>query len=159
MDRTTEQRIEAVFEAQSRIVTALQRNSAIWLEVDLTMAQLKTLVVLVDEGPCSISQVADVLGVSLPNASHLVERLVRLELAQRAEDALDRRRTLASVTPKGEELLRSLRQGGRAQMRAALEQIDHTNLQALESGLQALAQALETGVAARTQAADAALPG
>src|SRR5919205_3487785 len=116
MGCTTEQRIEAVFEAQSRIVTALQRGSTVWLEVDLTMAQLKTLVVLVDEGPCSISQVADALGVSLPNASHLVERLVRLELAQRAEDRLDRRRTLASATAKGEELLRNLRQGGHDQM-------------------------------------------
>ena len=155
MGCTTEQRIEAVFEAQSRIVTALQRSSAVWLEVDLTMAQLKTLVVLVDEGPCSISQAADALGVSLPNASHLVERLVRLELAQRAEDTLDRRRTLASATPKGEELLRGLRQGGRDQMREALEQIDDSDLQALEAGLQALAQALETGVATRTQAAEA----
>ena len=109
--------IDDVFELQRRIILALRGHLSGWADVDLTMAQLKTLVVLVDEGPCSIGHIATALNVSLPNASHLVDRLVRLDLAKRAEDATDRRRILASASAKGVDVLQSMRNGGREQIR------------------------------------------
>lgn len=135
--------IEDVLATQRRIVRALHGRSADWRGVELTMAQLKTLVVLVDDGPYAIGEVAQALGVSLPNASHLVDRLVRLGLARRTEDAVDRRRTLASATPAGDELLRGLREGARDAMRAALRRLEPGDLAALRQGLAALARAIE----------------
>lgn len=139
----SEHLIDDVFTLQRRIIRALRGHLGGWGDVDLTMAQLKTLVVLVDEGPCPIGHMASALNVSLPNASHLVDRLVRLELAQRAEDATDRRRTLASATPKGTDVLRSMRSGGEEQIREALLRIDRGDLQGLVGGLAALATTLE----------------
>lgn len=138
--------IEAVLQRQAEIVGAMHAGATSWLEIDLTMAQLKTLVVLADEGPSAIGAVGEVLGVGLPTASHLVERLVRAGLARRVEDPQDRRRTLASVTPEGEELLRGLREGGRERFRLYLRRLAPEDLQALLRGMTALARAVE-GVA------------
>ena len=135
--------IDDVFELQRRIILALRGHLSGWADADLTMAQLKTLVVLVDEGPCSIGHIATALNVSLPNASHLVDRLVRLDLAKRAEDATDRRRILASASTKGVDVLQSMRNGGREQIRQALSRVDLADLHALVRGLGALAGALE----------------
>ena len=143
VDPSTERLIEDVFRNQRRVLLALRGQLGSWADVDLTMAQLRTLVVLVDDGPCSIGHIASALGVSLPNASHLVDRLVRLDLAGRAEDATDRRRILASASAQGVDVLQSLRSGGHDQIRAALVRVDAEDLRALVHGLDALAQSLE----------------
>ncbi len=112
----------------------------IWLEIDLTMAQLKTLMVLRCEGQPTIGQVADALHISLPTASHLVDRLVHAGLAERAEDPGDRRRMLTGLTPRGEELAGRLREGSQDQLRLWLSHLSREDLSALLQGLQALAE-------------------
>jgi DNA-binding MarR family transcriptional regulator len=111
------------------------------LMIDLTMAQLKALIVLAEEGPASIGQVADLLHVGLPTASHLVDRLVKAQLARREEDAADRRRTLASLTPEGDQMVSRLRQGGQEQLRAWLRALADDDLAALAQGMRALLRA------------------
>ncbi len=76
-----------------------------WMEIDLTIAQLRTLLVLAEEGPLVIGQIARRLGIGLSTGGHLVDRLVQAGLAERAEDAEDRRRTVARLSPDGEESL------------------------------------------------------
>src|SRR5205823_11142216 len=75
-----------------------------WMEIDLTLPQLRTLLVLAEEGPLVIGQIAQRLGIGLSTGGHLVDRLVQAGLAERAEDTEDRRRTLARLTSKGEDL-------------------------------------------------------
>src|SRR5205085_11479273 len=72
--------------------------------IDLTLAQLRTLAILAEEGPLVIGQIAQRLGIGLSTGGHLVDRLVQAGLAERAEDAEDRRRTVARLTPAGEDL-------------------------------------------------------
>src|SRR5437588_6971759 len=91
------------------------------------MAQLKGRFALADS-PMTIGQLADALGSGKPAASILVERLVQLALVERAEDPLDRRRTIARVTPQGEELVARLRQGGRDRLRAWLSRLGDDDL-------------------------------
>src|SRR6266478_4428920 len=75
-----------------------------WMEIDLTLPQMRTLLVLAEEGPLVIGQIAQRLGIGLSTGGHLVDRLVQAGLAERMEDVEDRRRTLARLTPKGEDL-------------------------------------------------------
>ena len=123
-----------------KMIFRSQAISPVWLEVDLTMAQLKTLMVLGCEGRPTIGQVADALHISLPTASHLVDRLVHAGLAERAEDPADRRRMLTCLTPQGEDLAARLHEGSRDQFRLWLSQLSHEDLAALLQGLQALAE-------------------
>jgi DNA-binding MarR family transcriptional regulator len=113
-----------------------------WLELDLTMAQLQTLVVLSVANAPTIGGIAQTLGITLPTASHLVERLVRAGLAQRVDDPADRRRALTQLTPAGEELLRGLRHGEQTWLRQLLDQLDDDDLAALLQGLSALQHAI-----------------
>lgn len=111
-----------------------------WVELDMTMAQLKTLFTLEYGGAATIGQTAERLGISLPTASHLIDRLVQGGFVERAEDPNDRRRTLATVSQKGSELTRRLRQGGRSSLFDWLSELDNDALSALETGMSRLAQ-------------------
>jgi MarR family transcriptional regulator, organic hydroperoxide resistance regulator len=138
MSNDDNETIEAIVAGQRALIRALHAASPSWLELNVTMAQLKTLIVLYDEGPIPVGQVGCRMGVTLPTASYQVERLVRAGLVERVEDTRDRRRTLVHLTPKAEELVRSLRQGRAGQLRAWLCEMSSEDLHALDRGLSAL---------------------
>src|SRR6185437_730244 len=110
------------FEAISRSLRICAEPD--WMELDLTMAQLKTLFTLEYGGPMTIGQTGEKLRISLPTASHLVDRLVQGGYVERTEDPVDRRRTLASTTASGSELVDRLRHGGQDVLRGWLEALD-----------------------------------
>ena len=83
-----------------------------WLELDLTMPQLKTLLLVDWLGPVSMSQLAAQLRISLPTTTGLVDRLVEAGLARRESDARDRRIVRACSTETGRSLVVRLRSAG-----------------------------------------------
>ena len=105
--------------------------------LDLTLAQLRTLVILAEEGPLVIGQIAQRLGIGLSTGGHLVDRLVQAGLAERTEDAEDRRRTLACLSSAGEDVYAQLRIGPQ-HMRALLQEMDNDDLNALLQGISAM---------------------
>jgi len=112
------------------------------MEIDLTLPQLRTLLILAEEGPLVIGQIAQRLGVGLSTGGHLVDRLVQAGLAERAEDTGDRRRTLARLTPGGEELHARLL--NRVQhMQTLIQKLDADDLAALLQGLRAMNRILD----------------
>jgi DNA-binding MarR family transcriptional regulator len=139
MAQHDEQRIDSILLSQRAIIRTLHATSPSWLELNVSMAQLKTLIVLNDEGPLPVGQVGCRMGVTLPTASYQVERLVRKGLVERVQDDQDRRRTLVHLTDKATELVRSLRQGRADLMRSWINQMSAEDLAALEHGLTALA--------------------
>src|SRR5258707_3851118 len=113
-----------------------------WMEIDLTLPQLRTLLILAEEGPLVIGQIAQRLGVGLSTGGHLVDRLVQASLAERAEDTGDRRRTLARLTPAGEELHARLL--NRVQhIQTLIQKLDADDLAALLQGLRAMNRILD----------------
>lgn len=110
--------------------------------IDLTLAQLRTLAILAEEGPLVIGQIAQRLGIGLSTGGHLVDRLVQAGLAERAEDAEDRRRTVARLTPGGEDVYAQLRIGPQ-RMQALLGEMDEDDLKALLQGLSAINRIIE----------------
>ncbi len=105
MLQTREELEHEVVTQYRTLVGALKASSGtVWMEIDLTIAQLRTLLILAEEGPLVIGQIAQRMGIGLSTGGHLVDRLVQAGLAERTEDAEDRRRTLARLTPKGEDL-------------------------------------------------------
>jgi DNA-binding MarR family transcriptional regulator len=137
--------IERLLENLRVVMQALHAaSSRQWLELELTMTQLKTLFTLSCAQPVTVSELAEWLGISAPTASYLVDRLVQAGLVDRREDPADRRRTLVQLTAAGEGLARRLRQGNRDVLVPFLEQLDMEDLEALDRGLAALARAAET---------------
>jgi MarR family transcriptional regulator, organic hydroperoxide resistance regulator len=144
MPHTREDFAEAIMAATTRLYQASPPKSIEpWLHLDLTTAQVKTLAVLSDSEPATIGEAAEMLGITLPTASHLVEKLVRAGFAERHEDPIDRRRTVARPTARGMELIRSLREFSAGYLRACLSRMSDADLAALAQGMDGLAHAAD----------------
>lgn len=139
MEQESNDRVSEVLALFFRCLYGIQLTSKRdWQELNLTSAQLKALVILSFEGTLTINQLAQILHVSQPAASHLVERLVQAELVERIEHATDRRIILARPTIQGKELVGRLRRGRLEGLRGWLAQLDEPDLAALQQGLDAL---------------------
>jgi DNA-binding MarR family transcriptional regulator len=133
--------VAAALAAQRAVLrTLFAATTRDWIELDLSMGQLKALMALATRRGLNVGGLADLLQVGNPAASTLVDRLVQAGYVVRTEDADDRRRTLLATTPAGDELVSRLRQGaGEIRVRRWLERMDPDDLAALTRGLEALA--------------------
>lgn len=94
-----------------------------WSSLSLSRAQLRILVFLHQDGPASVGQLANLLGVTLPSVTATVDRLVQAGYVIRADDPTDRRRVINQLTPEGTALIRRLHEGKRTRLIGALEQL------------------------------------
>lgn len=116
---------------------------ALLSELDLSMAHVKTLHALADaEGELSVKEAGELLGLSLPGASRVVETLLRRGYLTRREDPHDRRVKRVRITPEGLAVVRridgarlvgleaytsGLSQSQRDALAAALRDLPHRN--------------------------------
>lgn len=128
--------------AAQRVVYRTLLGSAMrdWIELDLSMGQLKSLMALATHQGLNITGLAELLGIGKPTASILVDRLVQMGYVERREDPTDRRRAIVAPSTAGSELVARLRQGGEGQRMARwLARMAPADLEALTHGLRALA--------------------
>lgn len=131
-----QQAVEAQREVLRELVTATLGE---FLEVDLTMAQLKALSVIEGAPGCTIGNLSAQLGTKLPAASLLVDKLERDGLAYRRRDAADGRRVIVQVTAEGSRLVGRVRRGGHLLLASWVQQLPESDLAALARGALALA--------------------
>ena len=114
--------IAAAVDAYRAVVRALGAGTdRAWGSVELTMRQLQAVLALAGIGPIASGLLARELGIGLPAASQLVDRLVEQGQVERREDPADRRRTIISLTPAAETmvaLIASLLRSGLADLAA-----------------------------------------
>lgn len=133
--------IDHILKARYTVFQATSALAApVWIDLELTMSQVKGLRTLAHHNPATITQIADVLKISQPTASQLVDRLVQGGFAQRSEDPTDRRRMLVRLSKKGQQLHERLRGVWRARFRTWLQRMDTDELEALHRGYDALAR-------------------
>jgi DNA-binding MarR family transcriptional regulator len=114
-----------------------------WGELDLSVAQVRTLFALGNRGPMVIGQIAQCLGIGVSTGGHLVEKLVQAGLVERAEDPEDRRRTVARLTARGEELHGRLFTGAENMIPPFVDDMSDEDLAAFCQGLKGLNEAIE----------------
>jgi DNA-binding MarR family transcriptional regulator len=61
-------------------------------------------------GPCTMSELARHMAVSLPTISKSVDMLVRREWVERSADKRDRRQSMVRLTPRGRRVLADIQQ-------------------------------------------------
>lgn len=135
--------VDAILELQARAaVERATRGPDVWLDVDLSMVQLKAIFLLSHHGALRVGAVGDLLALS-PNATtSLLDRLEAGGLARRRADAEDRRAVLVELQPAGEALIERLLAAKSDAMRRALDRMSVAELDALHRGLAALLTAL-----------------
>ncbi len=97
----------------------------------------------IDHGPgCSVGEVAAFLGVTMPTASAMVDRLARAGHVNVASHASDRRRAVLSISENGKSLLEQVREDARHELATKLAARPAEDLRAISAGLAALKRAL-----------------
>ncbi|HEY8552148.1 MAG TPA: MarR family transcriptional regulator [Thermaerobacter sp.] len=141
MDRTH------LIDAITRLASEAAERQALlgpgpWLELDLTMPQLKVLFVLGARGPTRPGVLAESVRTIPSNLTGILGRLEAHGLVERQPDPEDRRAAVVRLTPHGEQLLADLYAAGQELLAGLLAQVPTTDLEALHRGLTALVAVL-----------------
>ncbi len=141
--------IEEILELESALIReqcAIQPPPL--LDIDVTMLQLKTLLILssaagsADSGGLRVSDLARWLHVTVATASTLLDRLVDRGLVERREDPNDRRQHRCRASTTGRELVRKFFEGTQAQTRELLSALSEDELRTVLDAVKLLHEAV-----------------
>jgi DNA-binding MarR family transcriptional regulator len=140
MDKT--RLTEEIIQLLRRLIRAIgQYTPEAWMDLSLTIGQLKSLFFIDFEGSTNFRKLAAALGRTPPDVTRVVDRLVEQGLVTRRENPEDRRMLLLRTTEKGKALLGRLRESTSTHMYHLLTQLSMEELVALAQGLAALDKA------------------
>ena len=108
------------------------------LELDITMPQLKTMLLLFLNGPTRMSDLAEDLGVTLATATGLVDRMVERGIIVRDSLPEDRRVVLCRLSDTGQKMVSRIWDSSKKRSREILEYLDTASLQMLSEALNAM---------------------
>lgn len=115
----------------------LEATSPNELHADLTMRQLLALYLL-SAGQRRVSDVGSALGISLPAASGLIDRLAVAGLVDRQRVERDRRLVLCELTDAGRQALDEVLRIGRMRLERVLTALEIADLETVERSLDIL---------------------
>ncbi|WP_238006134.1 MarR family transcriptional regulator [Dactylosporangium sp. AC04546] len=138
-------------EQRMRSLVAYDRTNPIF-SVNLTMQQLKVLLLLSRHEGIAGQELSRLLGVTLATLSGIIDRLVGHGLVTRVEDTHDRRIRRIHLSSEGRRLLDEIMDSGNRAQRRLLDRLDDETLEMLQTvlariGDAAVAEALEQGIA------------
>ncbi|MBN1191408.1 MAG: MarR family transcriptional regulator [Dehalococcoidales bacterium] len=117
-----------------------------WLALNLTIAQLKSLLFIRFEGSTNFKMLAEALKVSPPNVTGIVDRLVVQELVSREDNPQNRRMQILKATEKGKELIKDLMDREETLFHATLTKMETKDLEDLHNGMSALLSASQQNI-------------
>jgi DNA-binding MarR family transcriptional regulator len=136
-----EDEVVAALLALSRVFVAAAARSVAALDADVTLAQFRTLVILVSRGPQRIVDLAQELAVTSSTATRMCDRLVRKGLTARQERPDDRRAAWITLTEAGRDLVGAVMSSRRAAIADLVGQLSMTRPLAFASVLNAVVEA------------------
>jgi DNA-binding MarR family transcriptional regulator len=136
--------IERIEQADDRFLRLTAGTGAAPLQdTDLTMRQLKVLLILSFQDGLSGQDLARSLDVGLAAVTGITHRLSARGLIRRAVDDHDRRIRRIYLTPKGSATIAVLRDAGRTNKRRLLRKLDAEALRKMAEAMDALNEAAE----------------
>src|SRR4051812_45354672 len=117
------------------------RGARPWLLLDLTMAQLKAMMLIVQTGGVRSRELADGLGIAPSAATPLVDRLVEQKLAIREDDATDRRIVWILPTKKAQAVYDELLHTSHDVLEDVISEVPAKDRKAVRESVQLLADA------------------
>ena len=101
----------------------------------ISMAQLHVLHLVESHGEMAMSRLADMLDVSLSNATGLIDRVEERGFVERIRVPADRRIVLVRLTPSGVQMLDEIETVREQILRRVLDHLDATQLAGVASAM------------------------
>ena len=114
-----------------------------WEGLDMTIPQIKTLVLLERVGPLRMGNIAIYLGRALSATTTVMDRLVEKGLVDRVSDPNDRRVVICKLTDSGELAIKRFWQIGRERLDLLADLLDEEQLETVVNGLELIRWAEE----------------
>ncbi|MEK8050820.1 MarR family transcriptional regulator [Ideonella sp. DXS22W] len=129
---------DAVLDVVPAVMDAVRDAMRRHADAHFSVPQFRCLNFIHRQPGCAVGAVAAFLGVTMPTASAMVDRLVRAGAVRTETAPDDRRRTQLHITPEGRAQLRQIRRAAHADLSRALARHCAADLQALQQGLAVL---------------------
>ena len=136
--------IEEIIESHRRLNSALRDYAPdVWMDLNLTIAQVKSLFFISNQGSTNFRKLADRLKVTPSNVTGIIDRLVDQGFISRTENPADRRVILLKTTPQGDSLVAALRERRSTYLSKVLYHLGLDELDDIAQGMAKLAKAAE----------------
>lgn len=134
--------MDRIVDLQTHVTELMEADRArAWLDVDLTIQQLKVVFLAVRMGSLTAGQISRELRVGFSTVTGLIDRLADQGLVSRGEDPNDRRATRVVATDAARALVERLYSYRGSEFRRLLEHVSTETLVALANGLSGLEDA------------------
>ncbi len=110
----------------------------------ISMTQLHVMHLLQGHGEMPMSRLAEMLDVSLSNATGLIDRVEERGVVERVRIAEDRRMVMVRLTPLGRETLDEIEALREQVLRRVLDQLDDAKVAGMASAMADLRSAIAT---------------
>jgi DNA-binding MarR family transcriptional regulator len=135
-------RIEEMVDAFQTVTAAQRRMFAkVWRDRSISKLNLYLLMLLESHGPRSMSELASLAGVTLPNLTGTITRMQELGLVRRVPCREDRRKIFVHVAAKGRVVLGQLEAARREEVRRLLRRLSPAEQELCLGALRAMARA------------------
>jgi MarR family transcriptional regulator, organic hydroperoxide resistance regulator len=112
-----------------------QEDPDVWMELNLTVAQVKCLFFIANHNDVNFRILAKALKVTPSNVTGIIDRLSEQDLVVRVANPQDRRMQMLKLTAKGTKLISNFRGSRVSLMNAVLNQLNDDQLAEIERGL------------------------
>ncbi|MFD2351958.1 MarR family winged helix-turn-helix transcriptional regulator [Nonomuraea ferruginea] len=123
--------IHQIMQIQRDLGRALARHQSPLFSSNLTMRQLKVIMLVAANGSATGQDLSHNLGVTLGTVTGLADRLVAHGLVSRHEDPHDRRVRRVELTPAGRTLIEEINDASLKQYRRIMNHLDTETLRCL----------------------------
>jgi DNA-binding MarR family transcriptional regulator len=145
---TKENRVAQILELFDRLYREMHKGlhgiRGEWLNVDLTMPQIKSLLLLFTDGILRTSDLASALDVSLPTMTGIIDRLEEKGMVVRESDPQDRRVVLCKLSEMGRQFMGGIWQTGMERVKGLLGAMTSAELELVEGGTRAFLNSMST---------------
>ena len=114
-----------------------------WQGLDMTIPQIRTLVLLERMGPLRMGNIAIYLGRALSATTTVMDRLVEKGLVDRVADPSDRRVVICQLSESGEQAITRFWRIGRERIQIVADLLDEEQLETVVQGFELIRWAEE----------------
>jgi MarR family transcriptional regulator, organic hydroperoxide resistance regulator len=117
-------------------------NPANLYKIELTSSQIKVLATFTERECYSMTELSQMLSVTMPTMTAMIDRLIQSGLVKRERDERDRRVVLVRLTGDGKKVISNLMDIRKQEIEKVLRTLEHEEVEVFLGSIESVAQLL-----------------